>query len=535
MLSEDELLGLMPSGHEPGVPGPSRGTASLAVGRTSAGVVVSLPLEPTQGRHFAIVGESGMGKSSLLVALACRAAREGSVLLLDPLGETAALARAALAGEGLPVRYLVAGEADLEGNALEGIGASLDAEPLRAERALEDLTHALRRVRAGRFVDTPYWGPRLEEILLRALRAAATLPGGTLEDAHALLEGANQGRTVVPPPAREEVRQLLARVRERPDDGEGARRLLHEVVRNPALRRALCSRHPTLSLGNLVEEPGVTIVSGAAAALGEGTARYLLSVLLALVWSALLGRPTAGKTFVLLDEVQWYAHESLAEMLRLARRRNVHVGLVTQALGSLPDGVQEALRTNVADLLVFRGAPDDAREVARAVPSVTAEGVLSLPRGEAVALIGKGESVRWVRAARRPETSSGEPRGPVREASAAGHPTASRWPEAAMTAGLPVLPAGAEAALEGLRARAAALPGPGLVPLRPAELLRAGTLDARSLRGLGGALGRLGAIVRRERSDGETVWWVDPARLRARAPEERTGRGGPVPADTKVL
>jgi len=514
LLAASELAALLPGAElepiaEAGSPEPSRG---LPLGRTPHGDPVFLEVSPSDGRHFALLGETGMGKSSLLATLAVRAAGLGGLVLLDPMGETASRVREELLASGSDVLWLAPGVPGARANALAGLRAALASEPVRAQRELEDLVHALRRVRAGRYVDATYWGPRLEEMTLRAVRAAAWTSGGTLEDAHALLASAGATRVVLPPPADAEVRELTARVRERPEDAEGARRLLYEIVRNPTLVEMLCARAPALTFPDLVRERRVVLISGEASRVGEATARFLLSAYLALIWSSLLARPAPAKTFVLLDEAQWFGHEGLAEMLRLARRCNVHVGLATQSLASLPTNVQDAVRTNVADLVVFRGSPEEARGVARAVGGVSEESLLRLAQGEAIVFQGKGNSIRWVRTARLPPCP-----GPARrrgERPLAPGPAAAALPEDLRGETTSILAPRSEPTW---RSRGdATAPGhpQGLVAVSLDQLRAERALSEADLRALGGELGRAGAIRRTQRSSDGTVWWVEPNALR---------------------
>ncbi|MCI4349596.1 MAG: hypothetical protein L3J93_05210, partial [Thermoplasmata archaeon] len=155
--------------------------------------------------------------------------------------------------------------------------------------------------------------------------------------------------------------------------------------------RMLCHRGATTTVADWVQPRKIVIISGEAGQVGATTARFLVSVLLALVATELLARPVPTKTFLLLDEAQWYGHESTAEIFRLGRRANVHLCLATQSLAALPEAVAEAARTNAADLLLFRGSPEEAREFHRWNPAVTEDGLLSLPRGVAMFLSGKGE------------------------------------------------------------------------------------------------------------------------------------------------
>ncbi len=529
LFREDELLALLP-GPEDATAGSGErvpSASSLPTGRGAAGELIALPVETEQGRHFALLGETGMGKSSLLVALAVRAARLGGVVLFDPLGETAELLADELTRSGRSYLRVGPGVPGAETNVLEEVRSVGAADPVQGEREVATLVHALRRVRAGRFSDSAFWGPRLEEMLARAVRVAASLPGGTLRDAYELLAGAGGGRTVVPPDGQPALRELVARVRDRPEDVEGARRLLYEVVGNPTLAGLLCSRRPGLDPSELVRPGSVTLISGAAPTVGETAARYLLSTYLALVWSRLLARRDRGKTFVLLDEAQWFANEALGEMLRLARRGNVHVGVTTQSLASLPEDVREAIRTNVADLVVFRTGAEEARELGRANSALSPEALVALPRGEAAVLLGKGERLEWVRTARlppAPRRRSGLGAGPER----ASGPSRAASPDGAEPSpvsepclpGPGATPGRSEELLEWLDATFGTddASAPVAVPL--AELRRFSPGDDRAIRSLGSELGRRGAILRTGRGANGPTWWLDRARLgpSARAP-----------------
>jgi energy-coupling factor transporter ATP-binding protein EcfA2 len=521
-----ELAAILPQGTIGNAEAGPTASPGLALGRTSSGSPVEIPVDADQGRHLAVLGETGMGKSSLLVALAARAAEGAGVVVLDPLGETARAIRSEID----PTRVLwIAPGASARGlNALEGLSGSSD--PVAVERRITDLVNALRRVRSGRYADSSFWGPRLEEMLTRAVRAAAAFPGGTLADAHTLLATLGRSRRVVPPAAEEALRELADRVRERPEDADGARRLLYEVVRNPTLDRMLCARTPELSANELVRPGRVALVSGEAARVGEVTARYLLAVYLALLWSEILAVQTPRKLFVILDEAQWFAHESLSEMLRLARRRNVHVVLATQTLGSLPDAVRESVWTNVADFVAFRGSPDEAREFSRAAAGVPVDRILSLSRGEALLLVGKGREVHWVRTVRLPgDPRPGAAEGPE-STSAGGRPTSSAveqtsgTPESSMEAAEPAadtvdLASAAEDLVRELWTKGAGAPAGELVRVALERFRTETGLGPELVRRVGARLGRAGAIVRTTRGPEGAVWWLDPARIPA--PQDR--------------
>ncbi|HEV8050637.1 MAG TPA: hypothetical protein VGP88_08600 [Thermoplasmata archaeon] len=391
------MLGLWPSPtlrFAGGARSAEQSPLAILLGRTATGAKFGLPIEPGQGRHALFLGETGMGKSSALLRTAVRASELGGLVFFDPIGDTS---RRLL--DRLPTRAL--DRVVWISPALSPVGlnalASASRPGVGGERALNDLVAALRRVRAGRYADSPFWGPRVDEMVTLALRAAAAFPDGTLRDADSILASVGGRLTGVPPAAEQPVRELLDRVRARPEEVDGARRVVGEVVRTPVLARMLAARSSSFSIGEALRDGRIVLVTGDAPEVGESTARVLLSVLLALLWGELLAGRRAGKTFVIADELQFYANDSVGELLRLGRRFNVHLFAATQSLASLTDPIREALVTNVADVVAFRGSPDDARELARWVADVPVESILALRRGEAVALVGKGSEVGWVR------------------------------------------------------------------------------------------------------------------------------------------
>jgi hypothetical protein len=427
VLSSAEVAMLFP---RPGCPFPaaageaSSGARPLVVGTGPGGRPTRLWVEPDQGRHMLVLGETGMGKSTLLVRLAAQAARWGGVLLFDPVGDTGRRLLAALpAGRRGQVLWVSPTRSPIAVNALSGCSGADRSDAIRSERAIENLVLALRRVRSQRYGETPFWGPRIEETARRALAAAAAVPSGTIVEAERILAEPARRPRGVPPEAQEAFDALRQRAIERPEEVDGARRLLGEIAANGVLRRMLCAPEPRCTVAQWVAPGRITVLTGEAAEVGESTARYLLAVQLALVWSELMARPVAAKVFLALDEAQWYAHESVAEILRMGRRANVHLWLSTQALASLPETVAEASRTNAADLVQFRGSPGEVRELHRWVPAASEGSVLALSKGESLVLRGKGEAVEWT------STPLSAPRLPDEEALAmlaeAGRPL---WP-----------------------------------------------------------------------------------------------------------
>ncbi|HZY92688.1 MAG TPA: DUF87 domain-containing protein, partial [Thermoplasmata archaeon] len=218
-VSETELAALFP---EPwsraGGDAPISGlTQGIPVGYSSQGEIVRLPVLASEGRHACLLGETGMGKSTTLIALALAAARRSGVVLFDPIGDTARTFLQLLPPALEPrVLWISPVESPVSLNALETLRAP-GAGPLGRDRARLDLVGALRRVRSFRYAETPFWGPRIEEVLGRAIGAAAEIPGATLVQAAALLDGREgQAALGLPPAAADAVRDLRSVARARP-------------------------------------------------------------------------------------------------------------------------------------------------------------------------------------------------------------------------------------------------------------------------------------------------------------------------------
>jgi energy-coupling factor transporter ATP-binding protein EcfA2 len=519
MLSEPEVAALLPSPWAR-VADPMRSPpgVGLAAGRGLDGAPVRLPCEPSEGRHLLVLGETGMGKSTLLVQLLLAAQRRAAIVLLDPIGDTGRRFLAALDPRAAErATWISPTSSPVPLNALEPEGAASRGGP--SDRARHELVMALRRVRGQRYTEGAFWGPRLEEVLGRALGVAARLPGGTLLDAYRLLAPEGLGRDPADPGVRSELHHLRSLVEERPEEVGGARRLLGEVAHNRVLSELLCAPGSRFELGGCAEPGAITVLTGEAAEVGESTARYLGAIQLALLWSALLARSRASKVVVALDEAQWFAHDGLLELLRLGRRGNVHVWTATQSLRSLGEELREALLTNCADFVLFRGDPEDARLFGRWSGELTPERLLALPRGHAAVLVGKGSSVGWA------ETRSPGP--PIDRPERWGEIAArslARWASAPATAGpdrdppdrdvevSAALNAGAGAARAlAVAAEAAAKAAPRSAQIALAELRRAAGLTVEEGRELGGDWRRRGILRSSRPGPAGPVWELAPA------------------------
>ncbi|MCI4361266.1 MAG: ATP-binding protein, partial [Thermoplasmata archaeon] len=214
LLGEHEVLAILPSRftmHPPAASAAAGPRAQLTVGRDAGGGMVHLPIDRDQGRHLLVLGETGMGKSSLLVALARQAVHLGNVVLYDPLGETGEAFLTTLPSRVVPDVVWISPRSSRV--AIDLLEAIRESSPSRADsdRRISDLVGALRRVRAARYPEAAFWGPRIEETVRATLRTASRIPELGLSELPQLLTMAGRRPVGVPEEARREYEELAAR------------------------------------------------------------------------------------------------------------------------------------------------------------------------------------------------------------------------------------------------------------------------------------------------------------------------------------
>ncbi len=514
LLVASELVLWLPEPDPPFVPlspSPSSSEVSLRLPTPPGFPPVGWVLDRSEGHHALLLGETGMGKSTLLASLAQAVVRtDVTLIVVDPLGS---LAHRLLAQFRPERRSRVQVLAPLSAPAALDPLASLPGEDAaRRSRRVSELITVLRQVRSERYGDTLFWGPRIEGILQRALSLLAETPGAGLAEAERLLSDPRRWS-----PAsgglssrQEELHQEL--LREPEENRQGARRLLQEITLSPPLAAMLGGPGPG-QLASLVRPGTVLLCDLERPFVGERVSSYLGGVLLSLLWSYLVERKETTPVVLLLDEVQGYPTAALAEMLSQGRHYHLHVLAATQSLGALGPDLRQALLSNARDWFLFRGTPGDLRWLEETVPG-SGRVVLHLPRGEARAFLGKGE--RIVSVALEPPA----PLAPERVARVWREATERCREERNLSQGVapspsatppgPSLPGELTATFSQELKRwiqGQAAP-PYLLPLK--EVLRWVQGDERSLRRLGSLGRRTGLVVARHELPSGPAWEIRP-------------------------
>jgi hypothetical protein len=353
----------------------------LFLGARITGGVVMLASEGRR-RHLYIIGQTGTGKSTLLLNLIAQDLADGEGLaLLDPHGD---LAEAVLLH--IPrdrtndLVYLNPADSErpIGFNPLSAVPE--DLKPIVADGV----------VSAFRHVWPESWGPRLDYILTNAVRALLDVPGGTLLMLPRLLIDQPFRAQLV----EHHVSDSLVRsfwLNEYAGYGDHFRAEAISPIQNkigkaliePRLRNMLAQPRSTITLRRLMDEGAIVICNLAKGRLGEGTSHLLGALLTTTIAQAALSRAdtpqTERRTFHLYaDEFQSFATDSFALILSEARKYGLTLTVANQYLDQLPDQLRAAVFGNVGSLLACRTGATDAPIIAEQLGLGTADALLDL-------------------------------------------------------------------------------------------------------------------------------------------------------------
>ncbi len=362
-------------------------------------------------RHMYVAGASGTGKSTLLANMIVEDLAAGNGLgLLDPHGDlvNAVLRRIP---ESRINDVVLFNPADTEYPfALNILEANDESE---RERIVAETIMALERY----FPSS--WGPRLERILQYTLRTVLhAVPGATLADVEQMLTDSAYREDVLAKTTDQKLLQFWTNQFKffAKNACDPVLNKLSPFLLQSGIRNIICQRHASVNFDRLLNEGKILLANLSTGLLTEKVAGTLGSFLVTKIVNAAFRRAAMPESkrrpwHLYIDEFQNFMNLSVGFERILAESRKQSLGLVTanQYLGQLSPSVRQAVFGNVGTLIVFRLGVEDAFTVAKELGIFTADDILNLEVGEAIARVGASQTTFNLHTFKAPPLASQDP------------------------------------------------------------------------------------------------------------------------------
>ena len=336
---------------------------------------------PDRLLHMYVVGQTGVGKSTLLETLAWQDFQAGrGFSLVDPHGDLVSqLAERMLAAAPERVVYLNACDPGLPYgyNPLRRVRA--DKVPL----AVSGLLETLKKL----WPDA--WGVRMEHLLRNSLYALLERDGSTLPDILRLFSDDDYRKAVVGGIGNEVVKRFWKDefeaypARLRAEACAPIQNKLGALLANPTLRRILVQPDIDLHFRKLMDDGTILLVNVSKGRLGAECSLLLGSLVVSTLGLAAFSRAESDARppyFLYLDEFHNFTTLMLANMMSELRKYGLGLVLAHQFLQQLEPEIRHAVLGNAGTILAFRVGPEDATLLADAFqPQFGVLDLLSLP------------------------------------------------------------------------------------------------------------------------------------------------------------
>jgi energy-coupling factor transporter ATP-binding protein EcfA2 len=345
----------------------------------SFGYLVQLDTDARR-RHLYCIGQTGVGKSTLLESMALADIEEGhGVCFIDPHGQSAErIANNIPVSRTQDVAYI---EYDPEHPF--GLNILHTADPRKKPLTVEHIVSSFRNI----WPDS--WGANLEDVLRNALYLLIDNPGSSLVDILTLLSDRRYRERLLKQCTNDVVQHFWETEFEAKADkqkAEETRSTTNKVrafLSNPYLANIL--RGPnTLNISHLMNEGKILILNLAKGSWGETPSKLIGSLFIVAFAQAAEERASLSESerrdfYLYVDEMQNFQNEGFGSILSEARKMRLSLCLANQYYAQLPDSLQTAISGNVGTWVAFRVGAKDAPFVADELDHQTPATLKSAP------------------------------------------------------------------------------------------------------------------------------------------------------------
>jgi energy-coupling factor transporter ATP-binding protein EcfA2 len=324
-------------------------------------------------RHLYVIGQTGVGKSTLLESMALEDISCGrGVVFIDPHGQSAERI-----ASNIPVSrtqdtvYL-----EYEPEHPFGLNVLETADPRKKPLTVEHVVSTFRSI----WPDS--WGANLEDVLRNSLYLLLDTPRTSLMDVLTLISDRDYRARLLRRCTNRVVREFWEDEFEAKADkqkAEETRSTTNKVrafLSNPYLADIIAGPS-TLNIPYLMNLGKVLILNLAKGSWGE-TPSKLLGCLFVIAFAQAaeerVNIPEHERMdfYFFIDEVQNFQNDALATILSESRKMRLSLTLANQFYAQLPQGLQAAISGNVGTWVAFRVGSKDAQLLAD-VPPTTAQ------------------------------------------------------------------------------------------------------------------------------------------------------------------
>ena len=321
-------------------------------------------LQPDRMFHQYIIGQTGTGKSTLLLNMMKQDLVAGrGFCLVDPHGDLAEAVRAVADCE--IINWDVANPKCPYGyNPLTYVQS--EYRPLVASGLIDMLKK--------QWADA--WGARMEHLLRYSLLALLERPHSTLQDILPMFLDKGFRAQVLAGVTDPQVRSFWTtefpnmNYKSAADGVAPIANKLGAFLAHPNVRKALCTPEKPLRFRQIMDEGKVLIVNLAKGRLGADVANVLGGMVVSTLASAAYSRQNIPENerkpyFLYIDEFHSFTTSAFADMLSEMRKYRLGLVMVQQHTSQIDAGVLEAILGNVGTLMAFRVGATDAALLAK--------------------------------------------------------------------------------------------------------------------------------------------------------------------------
>lgn len=333
--------------------------------------------------HAYIVGQTGTGKSTLLLQLLKRDLEAGrGFCLIDPHGDLAESVRSYIIERSNAVDC---GKTNKIGPDTENTPIIWDVADPNCSVGYNPLTYVAAEYRplvASGIIDTfkqqwaDAWGVRMEHMLRFALLTLLERPGSTLADIVPMFTQKTFRSSVIVHVTDEAVLSFWRdeypnmNYKNAFDGVAPIANKLGAFLANPLVRRAICNPEQPLRFRQLMDQGTPLIVNLAKGRLGSDVTNVLGGLITSMMAHAAYSRANIPEQrrrpyYLYADEFHAFTTEAFAGMLSELRKYKLGLVLAHQHTSQLKKSVLEAIFGNVGTLCVFRVGASDAGLLSR--------------------------------------------------------------------------------------------------------------------------------------------------------------------------